>query len=172
MLSFYRSQNGENQNNISDVTSISCNEQIEKCVCIYRVQFHLINLISIPVGILFSIIDLKIAIECTGSCTIQLMINIYMIVHAQVALFVRSLLLLHWSYCCSASPIQWQTQFGYSMPKPMMFKDQILRLQQPIVNRNCTIPPLFLLQLIILFILILIFKRRCWNRRHIVPPVK
>jgi hypothetical protein len=82
MLSFYRSQNGENTNNISGVTSISCNEQIDKFVCIYRVYFHLINLISIPLAILFSIIHLKIAIECTGPCTIQLMINIYMIVHA------------------------------------------------------------------------------------------
>ncbi len=59
--------------------------RIEKCFRFYRARFHFI---SIPIGIVFAIIHLKFAIQYLGQCTIQPMINIYMIVHASVTLFI------------------------------------------------------------------------------------
>jgi hypothetical protein len=64
---------------------------IEKCFRFYRANFHLI---SIPVVGILAIIHLIFGIEYLGQCTIQPMINIYMIVHASVALFIILLALI------------------------------------------------------------------------------
>ena len=61
------------------------NERIENLVRFYASKFHLI---SIPISIVFSIIHLAFAIKYLGQCTIQPMINTYMIVHASVTLLL------------------------------------------------------------------------------------
>jgi hypothetical protein len=78
-------------NNGVDASPSPHDERIDRCIRFYRSTFHLI---SIPLGIIFSIIHLKFAVEYLGQCTIQSMINIYMIVHASVALFLILLCLI------------------------------------------------------------------------------
>jgi hypothetical protein len=77
--------NGEVPKNNADVTLTPHNERIEKCIRFYSATFHLI---AIPIGIAFAIIHLKFAIGYLGQCTIQPMINIYLIVYAAVDLFI------------------------------------------------------------------------------------
>jgi hypothetical protein len=78
-------------NNNTDVALSMRNDRLDKVIRFYRRKFHFI---SIPVGILFSAIHLKFAIEYLGQCSIQPMINIYMIVHASVTLVLILLALI------------------------------------------------------------------------------
>jgi hypothetical protein len=82
--------NGIRNNNPGVVLSTH-NNHTDKIIRFYRRKFHFI---SIPVGILFSVIHLKFAIEYLGQCPIQPMINIYMIVHASVTLLLILLALI------------------------------------------------------------------------------
>jgi hypothetical protein len=74
--------NGIRDNNPGVVLPIP-NGPIDKMIRFYKRKFHFI---AIPLGIIYSAIHLKFAIEYLGQCPIQPMINIYMIIHASVAL--------------------------------------------------------------------------------------
>jgi hypothetical protein len=67
------------------------NGLIDKCLIFYRAKFHFVTIV---LGIIFSIIHLKFAIEYLGQCPIQPMINIYMIVNASVTLCIVLLTLI------------------------------------------------------------------------------
>ena len=69
----------------TDITQLPRGERFEKLVLFYRSKFHLF---SIPLGMVFSIIHLKFAVQYLGQCPIQPMINVYMIVHASVTLLL------------------------------------------------------------------------------------
>ena len=60
-------------------------ERTDKWIRFYKSKFHLI---SVPVGIVFSLIHLRFALNHLGQCTIQPMVNIYMITHASITLFL------------------------------------------------------------------------------------
>jgi hypothetical protein len=77
-------QNGEFQNDSAAVFSPPHQDWIGKYMRFFKFRFHFI---AIPVGIIIAAIHLKFGIEYLGECTIQPMINVYMIVHAAVALF-------------------------------------------------------------------------------------
>jgi hypothetical protein len=64
--------------------------RLDRCIRFYGRRFHFI---TIPVGIIVACIHLRYALEYLGQCPIQPMINIYMIVHASVDLFLIVLVL-------------------------------------------------------------------------------
>lgn len=77
--------NGGVMDNSGDVTSSKHNGFIDKCISFYSRRFHFI---IIPLTIIISAIHLKFGIQYLGQCTIQPMINIYMIVQAAAALLL------------------------------------------------------------------------------------
>jgi hypothetical protein len=84
-MELHNVQNGGFGDKSAGVTFPPHHDWIDRCIRFYRARFHFI---SIPIGIIVAIIHLKFAIEYLGQCTIQPMINIYMIVHASVALLL------------------------------------------------------------------------------------
>jgi len=84
-MELHNVQNGGFGDKNAGVTLPPHRDWIDRCIRFYRAKFHFIG---IPVGIIMSIIHLKFAIEYLGQCTIQPMINIYMIVHASMDLFL------------------------------------------------------------------------------------
>jgi hypothetical protein len=84
-MELHDDQNGGVGDKNAGVTLPPRRNFLDRCIRFYRAKFHFI---TIPFGIIISIIHLKFGIEYLGQCTIQPMINIYMIVHASVALFL------------------------------------------------------------------------------------
>jgi len=84
-MELYDTQNGGIRDNSAGAFLSPREARIEKCFRYYRANFHLI---TIPIIAILAIIHLIYGIEYLGQCTIQPMINIYMIVNASVALFI------------------------------------------------------------------------------------
>ena len=71
--------------NNGDVTLSTHNGFFDKCIRFYSRKFHFV---IVPIVIIISAIHLKYGIQYLDQCTIQPMINIYMIVQASAALFL------------------------------------------------------------------------------------
>ena len=81
----------DTQKDAAAINQLQRGERFEKWILFYRSKFHLF---SIPLGIVFSIVHLKFAVQYLGQCPVQPMINVYMIVHASVTLLLMLIALI------------------------------------------------------------------------------